>query len=257
MIRWVEKRVEVPLEGVYHFLTHTLKSMSAVKYLPKEFSTSVARFEAVAIKSVFLVGITSFFIGTLMTLQFSYGLKRFGGDMYVPTIVTHAFVKALGPILAAILMAARAGGGVASELASMAVTQQIDAVKTLGSSAYQKLVLPIVTSFLVGLPALMILSVCAGLLGCILISTTTLKMPYELTVNKMIGALGMRDIYFNLFKSAMEGVLIAVIATYFGMNTRRSTFAIGISTTRAIVSGILLAVLADLVMSNLYWAWLR
>src|SRR3954469_12917177 len=132
---------------------------------------------ALGIQSILLVAVTGLATGSVMALQFGYGLTRFGGKLYVPTIVALAIAREMGPVFTSLLLAGRIGSGIASEVGSMRVTQQIAAIRALGTSPIKRIVIPRVLAALIALPILTLIADFIGLFGAM---TVCWK---ELTIN--------------------------------------------------------------------------
>lgn len=211
------------------------------------------RFYTLVVRAWPLVAITSFATGAALALQFGQGMGRFGGTLYVPNVVAIAMVRALGPVFACLMVAARSGGGVAAELGAMRVTQQIDALKALGADPVQKLVAPTVIALAVGMPLLTFVADVAGILGGLVTSAGSLEITPQLYLQKTADSIQMNDVVVGLAKSSVFGVLIALIACFVGMRTRNGTSGIGVATTAAIVAANICVLVADLVVTKGLW----
>ncbi|MCX6129424.1 MAG: ABC transporter permease [Proteobacteria bacterium] len=200
-----------------------------------------------------LVVVTSFATGAGLALQFGQGMSRFGGKLYVPNIVAFAIIRSLGPIFACLMVAARSGGGVAAELGSMRVTQQIDALKALGSDPHEKLVAPIVIALVCGMPILSFLADVAGIAGGLLVSMNSLGIAAPLYIQKTVDSVRFLDLVISLGKTSVFGGVIGLIACFLGMRSSAGTSGIGIATTAAIVAANIFVLVADLIVTKIQW----
>src|SRR4029079_6068966 len=125
---------------------------------------------AIGIQSLILVSVTALGTGSVMALQFGFGVARFGGKLYVPKIVALAILREMGPVFTSLLVAGRVGSGIAAEVASMKVTQQIDAIRALGTSPIKRIVIPRLLAAMIALPLLTLFADYVGLWGAMLVS---------------------------------------------------------------------------------------
>lgn len=227
-----------------------LRSMPAALLSP---GVIVERFFSLIVSAWLLVAITSFATGAALALQFGQGMSRFGGKLYVPNIVAFAIVRALGPVFACLMVAARSGGGVAAELGSMKVTQQIDALKALGANPTEKLVAPIVIALALGMPVLTFIADVAGITGGLLAATGSLGIAPTLYLQKTVESIHTMELVISLAKTSIFGATIGLIACFIGMRTTTGTSGIGVATTSAIVAANIFVLIADLLVTKILW----
>ena len=216
-------------------------------------SVVIERFLLLVYRTAPLVFITSFATGAALALQFGQGMARFGGKLYVPNILAIAIVKALGPVFACLMIAARAGGGIAAEIGAMKVTQQLDALKALGSDPVQKLVAPSVLALMLGGPFLAFISDFSGILGGLLAGMGSLGIAPALYLEKTMNSIREADVVIGLVKTAVFGGGVALIGSYCGLRTKTGTAGIGVATTAAIVAANVFVLVADLIVTKLIW----
>jgi phospholipid/cholesterol/gamma-HCH transport system permease protein len=229
------------------------RATASMPSIGRELSVIMSRFQVLIMRCTVLVAVASFSAGMLMTLQFSVGVGRFGGRMYVPTLVAMSIIKALGPMLAALMVASRSGGGLAAELAGMNTTQQTDAIMALGSSVDRKLIMPNIVALAIGLPCLTLISDFSGLLGGGLGAMGNLGLPPSLILQKISAAVNAKDLWSGVLKTAPQGILIGIVACYYGLRAQGGTAGVGHATTSAIVTGTLLVLLSDLILTKFIW----
>jgi phospholipid/cholesterol/gamma-HCH transport system permease protein len=193
--------------------------------------------DIIGVGSVPVVLLTGFFTGGILALQMARALNTYGASSQVGAIVAITLVRELGPVLTAILVAGRNASGMASELGSMKVTEQIDAMRALGTDPVQKLITPRLVATAIMLPCLTAISDTVGLFGAYLVATPLLHIisgsQYWATSWQ---ALVLNDLAQGLIKPFIFGILIALIGCFYGMQTTGGTQGVGRSTTAAVVS---------------------
>lgn len=202
---------------------------------PWEHSLLVEQMYRLGVRSLPLVGLTAIFTGAVMALQVSYTLAAYGAKLYVGSFVSVSIVKELGPVLTAVMIAARVGAGITAELGSMAVTEQIDAIRALGASPIKKLVVPRMLSLLVMLPLLTILADLLGILGGAYIAVVEIDQSHEYYWSKVREFLTIGDVLSGTGKTFFFAYFIGIIACYNGMNTRGGATGVGHATTNTVV----------------------
>jgi phospholipid/cholesterol/gamma-HCH transport system permease protein len=186
-------------------------------------------------RSTSIVSLTALFTGLVLALQTGVGLQRFGSQQYVGYIVSLAIVRELGPVLTALIVGGRVAGGMAAELGSMAVTEQIDAIRALGADPVRKLVLPRVAACLLAFPMLTLIADVLGILGGMLIAAAQFKLPSWYFLQTVFLSVRLEDVISGLAKTVFFGFAIAVIACHQGLRTRGGTVGVGAATTQAVV----------------------
>jgi len=191
--------------------------------------------DAIGVGSLFIVSLIGFFSGVVMALQMSRALATYGAQGQIGQIVSITLVRELGPVLASLLVAGRNASGIASELGSMRVTEQIDAMRALGTDPIQKLVTPRLIAMAVVLPLLTIIADFLGLVGGWFISYTLLDITTDQYWSTAWRALEYNDLTQGLLKPFLFAIVIAMVGCYYGMNTSGGTQGVGRSTTKAVV----------------------
>ena len=201
-------------ETVFDFLEFVLKTTRATFIRPVYGSIAIEQFHMLIVKSLPLVLLTALSTGAVMALQFGHGMGRFGGKLYVPTVVAVSIVRALGPIFTSLMIAGRVGAGIAAEIGGMAVTQQVDAIRALGTDPIRKLVVPRVVVLILGVPMLTLMADVVGILGGLLVSNSGLGISTELYLRKSSEAIKLVDVMVGTGKTAMFGAAIGLIACF-------------------------------------------
>ena len=230
------------------------KSIRFVFARPFYAQDTIQQMDEIGVKSLGIVLLTGFFTGMVMALQSSVTLKVFGASMYIGTLVTASMIRELGPVLAGLMVAGRVGSGIAAQIGSMRVTEQIDALNTLGTDPIKKLVTPRVLAALIMLPVLTVINDFVGILGGNVIATLVVGIPpsqYWQTVWDAIAGGGFtfryipNDFVMGLTKPFVFGGIISITACYFGLGTTGGTEGVGISTTRTVVTASVLILIVD------------
>jgi phospholipid/cholesterol/gamma-HCH transport system permease protein len=230
-----------------------IDSLKGLRRRPYYHDLVIQQIYSVGLKSSSLIFITAASTGMVMALQFGLGLEKFGGKLYIPKIVTVSIVKELGPIFAALMMAARVGAGIASEIGSMAVTQQIDAIRALGTSPIKKIVIPRMLGVIISLPLLTIMANLIGVFGSLIVGATELGLDPLFYFQKIAGSVAGWDYVTGLLKSVVFAFMIGLPACYFGLNVRGGTRGVGLATTRAVVTASILIMISDFVLTKAFW----
>ncbi|MFQ5768773.1 MAG: MlaE family ABC transporter permease [Acidobacteriota bacterium] len=212
---------------------------------PLEWSLLVDQLYHVGVMSLSIVGIVALFTGLVIALQTSYSLANFGGQLFVGDLVALSLVRELGPVLTALMVAGRVGAGITAELGSMAVTEQVDAIRALAASPIKKLVFPRVLATLVMLPLLVALANLIGIFGGLITAVTEINQDPAYYIQHVIRALDLSDIASGLIKAAVFALLISLIACYRGLNVRGGAAGVGRATTRAVVAGSISVLISD------------
>ena len=206
----------------------------------------------VGVESLTVVNLCAFGIGLVMVLQSAYLLRRYGAEAQVATLMSASFVREIGPVFSAVMFAGRVGTGIAAELASMVVTEQVDAYRAFGTDPIGRLAAPRVLATTLMLPALTAIANVVGIFSGFLMGTLELGVSPEVYLANTRDALTAWDVVSSLSKGATFGFLVGAIATFKGFRTRRATDAVGESTTETMVACVLSILLADVVLTKLF-----
>ena len=195
--------------------------------------------------------LTAGFTGMVLALQTAYGLQRFGAKLYVGNIVSLSLVRELGPVLTGIMLCGRVGAGIAAEISSMVVTEQVDAIRALGANPVRKLVSPRLVAALLVMPMLALFSDIVGIVGGALVGILELDLPYHTYYRSVVTFVMIRDVMDGLIKSCIFGLILVSIACYYGLNCRGGTEGVGRATTLAVVTGSISILVADFFLTKL------
>lgn len=208
--------------------------------------------ELAGVNAVGIVVLLGFLFGLIMAFSSAMPMRQFGVDIYVADLVAMALVRVLGPFITAIILAGRSGSAFAAELGTMKINEEIDALKTMGLNPINFLVVPRVLATVVVTPLLAILTNLAGLIGCGVVMLS-LGFPLVTYLNRVKSAIDTGDIFAGLFKALVYGGLVSGVGCLRGLQTKTGASAVGISTTRAVVSSIILIVVVEGIFAVLYY----
>jgi phospholipid/cholesterol/gamma-HCH transport system permease protein len=212
---------------------------------PVYFADMVQQADLIGVGSLPIVVLIGFFTGAVLAVQTANTLQRFGSITLIGQLVSLSMVRELGPVLTGILVAGRNSSGMASELGSMVVTEQIDAMRALGTDPMKKLVTPRVTASVFMLFFLTILSDLLGLTGGLFVSKLLLNLDARQYWNNAWQSLVFADVFMGLVKPILFGFIIATVGCFYGMTARGGTQGVGRATTQAVVAASVLIVVVN------------
>jgi phospholipid/cholesterol/gamma-HCH transport system permease protein len=212
---------------------------------------AVYQIEAIGINSLSIVVLTAVFSSMVMTVQFAVQMARFGAKEYVGNVVSLSLVRELGPVLTALMVGGRVGAGIAAEIGSMNVTEQVDAMRSMGADPVKRLVVPRVVAGVVALPLLTVLANVLGVAGAMVIASVSQQVNMTYFYNSTIHAVELSDLLGGLAKTVFFGFSITLIACYQGLSTRGGTEGVGRATTQTVVITSIVTLISDFILTNL------
>jgi phospholipid/cholesterol/gamma-HCH transport system permease protein len=230
----------------------TISCFFAFFRAPIELRPVVYQTDLAGIQSWSITVLTAVFTGMVMALQFATGLEPYGADMYTGKLVSLGIVRELGPVLTALLVGGRVGSGFAAELGSMAVTEQIDAIRALGADPIKKLVVPRVLACVIAIPLLTMLSNIVGCFGGMLITIDEVGITPTFYFQQVLDTLWVVDLMHGLMKSVFFGYFIGIIGCFVGMHTSGGTEGVGQATTRSVVATAITLLVSNFLLSKLF-----
>jgi phospholipid/cholesterol/gamma-HCH transport system permease protein len=250
--RWV-KRAALEVQE-YIFLTGS--TFHGIVTRPVYRHDIVEQFDEIGVGSLTVVLLAGLFTGAALALQSGQTLDQFGARPVVGRLVSASMIKELGPVLTALMLTGRIGSGIAAELGSMVVTDQINALRALGTDPVRKLVVPRVLAGFFMAPVLTIISDFIGILGGWVIARFTFQVNTGLYWSSITKGLYMQDAWMGLIKPFVFGFLIATIACHVGLRTTGGTAGVGKATTVSVVAGSVAVIAADFFVTQILWATL-
>jgi phospholipid/cholesterol/gamma-HCH transport system permease protein len=204
------------------------------------------------VRSLTITNVTLLFTGMVLAIQTAYSLHAYGGESFVGDILALSVVRELGPVLTALMVAGRVGAGVTAELGSMAVTEQIDALRALAANPVRKLVVPRVGALVLMLPVLTILADTIALFGGLVMSVTEIGQTQTYYLNHVYAALSLRDVCSGLSKTFFFAFFIGIIACYNGINARGGADGVGKATTSTVVISSISVIISDFFLTKIF-----
>jgi phospholipid/cholesterol/gamma-HCH transport system permease protein len=238
------------LADVQDYYLMAVTSLANLLSAPRYYQDLLDQMNDIGVGSLPIVLVAGFFIGAVMVLQTGSQFVRFGQTALTGDIVSLALVRELGPTLTGILVAGRCASGIASELGSMLVTEQVDAMRAMGTDPSRKLVTPRVLSTLLVLPLLTALFDFVGLLGGCVASVFSLRLGAVEFWTRAIDALDFADIMQGMMKPVVYGLLLSTIGCYKGLTVSGGTQGVGRATTQAVVVSNVMIIAADVFLTK-------
>jgi phospholipid/cholesterol/gamma-HCH transport system permease protein len=211
----------------------------------------IEQFDAIGVGSLTVVLLTGMFTGMVLALQSGMTLDQFGARSMVGRLVSASMVKELGPVLTGLMVAGRVGSGIAAELGSMVVTDQIAALRALGTDPVRKLVLPRILAGFLMVPILTVISTAVGMVGGWLVTSTLLRVASSVYWNSVIQGLYIEDVWMGLIKPFVLGFTIVSLGCHVGMRTTGGTQGVGRATTNAVVASSVAVIAVDYLVTQL------
>jgi phospholipid/cholesterol/gamma-HCH transport system permease protein len=239
------------LLNVQDYSEMAVRSLANLATGPHYFQDILDQMDDIGVGSLPIVLVSGFFIGAVMVLQTGSQFVRFGQTALTGDVVSLALVRELGPTLTGILVAGRCASGIASELGSMLVTEQVDAMRAMGTDPSRKLVTPRVLATILMLPLLTALNDFVGLLGGCVASVFSLRLGAVEFWTRAIDALDFADVMQGMMKPMVYGFILATVGCYKGLTARGGTQGVGRATTQAVVVASVLIIAADVFLTKL------
>lgn len=237
------------LGGIWAMVQQTIK---CIFLYPFDFKYVVRQLYDIGVKSLSLTNLIAIFTGMVVALQFIVGLRRFGLQLYAGQVVGIAITRELGPVLTALMVAARVGSGITAELGSMKVSEQILAIRAMGGSPIAKLVLPRILVTTIATPCLTILAVFVGIAGGMIVSILEAGITAQFYIDQIERTVEVYDFMSGLGKTVFFGFFIGSIACYQGLTTTKGTKGVGESTTKTVVICSMVIFVSDFFLTKLF-----
>lgn len=254
-----EKNVATPDKGkmsnafIEFFSEVTLLTRFAIQFFkqvffpPYEFNELVKQCYNVGCKSLPLVGVTGFIMGLVLTIQSRPTLAEFGAESWLPAMVAVSIIREIGPVITALICAGKVGSGIGAELASMKVTEQIDAMEVSGINPFKYIVITRIVATTLMVPVLVIFSDVISLFGSFLACNIKGDVNVHLFYAQAFEKLTFMDMFPSLIKTFFFGFAIGLIGCFKGYNSDRGTEGVGISANSAVVIASLLVFIIDMI----------
>ena len=248
--------LKIAIHEVQEYVRLQVATIQGIFSRPFYFHDVVEQFDQIGIGSLTVVLLTGFFTGAVLALQSGVTLDQFGARPFVGRLVSASMIKELGPVLTGLMLAGRIGSGIAAELGSMVVTDQINALRALGTDPVRKLVVPRVLAGFFMTPVLTVISDTVGILGGWLIAVYQLRVASSLYWTSITEALYLQDAWMGIIKPFFLGYAIVTIGCHVGLRTSGGTQGVGRSTTSAVVAASVAVIAVDFFITRLLFTLL-
>lgn len=233
------------------FTAQAISHLARPPFYPREFGQALLQ---IGFFSLPVVGLTALFTGGALALQIYAGSARFSAEAVVPQIVAIGMVRELGPVLVGLMIAARVTSSIAAEIATMKVTEQIDALVTLSTHPMKYLTLPRVLAATLVMPVLVGVGDVIGIYGGFLVGTERLGFNATTYLKNTADFLEMRDVVSSLVKGAVFGFIAALMGCYYGMNSARGAMGVGRATKGSVVAAAILILAANFLLTEAFFS---
>jgi phospholipid/cholesterol/gamma-HCH transport system permease protein len=210
----------------------------------------VHQMDLIGVGSLPIILLTGFFTGGVLVLQGYQTLAYYGGQSETGRLVAATLIRELGPVLTALMVAGRVGSAISAELGSMVVSQQIDAMRALGTDPLRKLVAPRLIALLVTLPLLTVAADIVGLIGGGFVGQTLFNLSQNVYINSVRNGIVVEDVIGGVIKPVFFALIIGLVSCYKGLSTEGGTVGVGRSTTSAVVVSSIVIIIADFFLSR-------
>jgi phospholipid/cholesterol/gamma-HCH transport system permease protein len=242
------KRAVLEVQDYLHMLGQVFRGVVTRPIYRRDI---IEQLDAIGLGSLTVVLLTGMFTGMVLALQSGMTLDQFGARSVVGRLVSASMVKELGPVLTALMVTGRVGSGIAAELGSMMVTEQIAALRALGTDPIRKLVVPRVIAGTIMVPVLTIIADAVGMFGGSIISSFRLHVASSVYWSNVIDGLYIYDLWMGLVKPFVLGFILVTIGCHVGMRTSGGTQGVGRATTNAVVSASVAVLAMDFLVTQL------
>lgn len=204
-------------------------------------------------RSIIIVFFVTFFTGIVLAMQSAQQLSKLGGTIYVASLVSISICRELGPVLTALVIAGRIGAAITAEIGSMKVNEQIEALETMAINPVRFLVAPKVVALFFMLPCLTVIGDLSGMFGGYLIGVNNLGINSYLYLQTAFNYLTPKDIYTGLCKSFVFALIIALVGSYQGLQTKGGAVGVGRATTVSVVTSFIMIIIADCIVTGIFY----
>jgi len=243
--------------GIDQLQEITLLSWRALRGLlkpPFYMREVIEQMDLLGVGSLAIILLTGLAIGGVLALNTASTFQRFGATSFTGEVVTLTMVREIGPLLACVMLAGRVGSGIAAELGSMLVSEQIDAMRALGTDPVKKLVIPRLIALVIMAPVLTVICDMAGVIGGMSVAIQLMRQPSSVFFASTKAALDYPEIIGGLIKPVVFGYIVGIVGCYMGLSTTGGTVGVGRSTTRSVVVASITVIVVDFFLSKLLLA---
>lgn len=239
------------LDNIGNIVSLTGKTILWLFRPPFRFAQMLAAMDFMGVQSIFIVALTGTFSGMVLALQTTYALRAFSAEGRVGGLVAVSLTRELAPVFSAIMVTARAGSSMAAELGNMRVTEQIDAITTMGVSAVQYLLSPRLLAGVVMVPLLCVLYTVVGMCGAYLVAVQVMGGDPGIFVQSVRDTVVPKDLVMGIVKASVFGFIVSAISCRHGFFASGGARGVGLATTRAVVESCVAILIANYILTDL------
>lgn len=221
---------------------------------PKNFriKETIYFIQSSGINALPIIGLTSFLVGVVIAYQTIVQLNKFGADIFVVDASSISIARELGPMITAIVVAGRSASSYTAEIGAMKLTEEIDAMKTMGFAPFYFLVIPRVVALMISLPILIFFSDIIGILGSMIVTKAQIGLSFEIFINRLYEVLALKHYVIGIIKGPFFAIIIALVGVFHGLKVSKNTESIGKETTNSVVNAIFLVIVCDAIFSIIF-----
>lgn len=228
----------------------SFSSLAGLRNSPRYFNEIIRQMDSIGVGSLSIIILTGFFTGAALVLQSFQILAYYQAQAQIGQMISLSLIRELGPVLSAMMVAGRIGSAISAELGSMVVSQQIDAMRALGTDPKRKLVAPRIIALIFMLPLLTVVADIFGILGGGIVANVIFSLDYNLFMASVYQGITIENIVSGMTKPFFFGLIIGSVSCYKGLETSGGTVGVGLSTTRAVVLSSVLVIISDFFLTR-------
>ena len=229
---------------LFSTISHYVKSVKNIRFKEIAFEINES-----AIKAIWIISLTSFLLGLVVAYQSAYQLKIYGANIFIVDMLGISMLRELSPLITAIVIAGRSGSAFTAQIGAMKITQELDAMKTMGFDPYMFLVLPRIIALMITMPILIFISDAMAVAGGMLVANIDLGITSELFIQRFNEVVAAKHFFIGITKGPFFAFLIATIGIYRGLMVKDDTQSIGFNTTKSVVESIFAVIVCDAIFS--------
>ncbi|MEA3370868.1 MAG: MlaE family lipid ABC transporter permease subunit [Campylobacterota bacterium] len=226
---------------------HYLKSIKNIRFKEIAFEINES-----GVKAVGIIALTSFLIGLVVAYQSAYQLKIYGANIFIVDMLGISILRELSPLITAIVIAGRSGSAFTAQIGAMKITEELDAMRTMGFSPHKFLVIPRIIALMIVMPILIFISDISAIAGGMIVANLDLKITTELFIERFNEVVAAKHFFIGLIKGPFFAFLIATIGIYRGLMVKNDTQSIGFNTTKSVVESIFAVIVCDAIFSIMF-----
>jgi len=235
------------LGRLFSIKLHLIRNFSSIRYKEIAFEINES-----AVKAFGIIALTSFLIGLVVAYQGAYQLKTYGANIFIVDMLGISILRELAPVITAIVIAGRSGSAYTAQIGAMKITEELDAMRTMGFDPYLFLVLPRILALMIMMPILIFISDMMAIIGGMIVANVDLDITIHMFMDRFLIAIDIKHFYVGIVKGPFFAFLIATIGIYRGMAVKDDTQSIGFNTTKSVVEAIFAVIMCDALFSIIF-----